>query len=230
MTEWIKSTVDFVDFWGAFAKFCLPFWAFDKVTWFESVHDSSSISETWIDSTHDSSGFPGIDSDNSSEFPRYWFSLTLDSKCFRIFRFKSTHDSSEEHLILSRLMIRLRIIPMGKRVPKISIQFTSQTSVVNTPICSPFQSNCNIQSVFRTKSTLNQTHQVVSGPTCTDYAEWNLLHYSPQALVTRLNGRNRGIKIGTVILILIDSGVQSRGGTVPTPIPTPTPGSIRNMK
>ena len=45
--------------------------------------------------------------------PRYWFILTNDSKCFSIFRFKSTHDSSKKHLILSRLMIRLWVIPMS---------------------------------------------------------------------------------------------------------------------
>ena len=42
------------------------------------------------------------------DFPgRYWSWLTHDSKCFSIFRFISTHDSNEKHLILSRLMIRL---------------------------------------------------------------------------------------------------------------------------
>ena len=84
--------------------------------WFESAHDSSSITNTWVDSAHDSIDFPGIDSESthdSSGFPRYWFRLTHDSKCFPIFRFKSTHDSSEKHSILSRLMIRLWVIPMS---------------------------------------------------------------------------------------------------------------------
>ena len=39
--------------------------------------------------------------------------LTHDSKSFPIFWFKSTHDSSENPLILSRLMIRLWVIPMS---------------------------------------------------------------------------------------------------------------------
>ena len=47
----------------------------------------------------DSSGFPGIDSDQL---------MTQN-----VSRFKSTHDSSEKHLIPSRLMIRLWVIPMS---------------------------------------------------------------------------------------------------------------------
>ena len=56
--------------------------------WFESTHDSSSISKTWIISTHDSSCFPGIYSESthdSNRFPRYCFKLIHDSKCFPIF-------------------------------------------------------------------------------------------------------------------------------------------------
>ena len=41
--------------------------------------------------------------------------LTHDSKCFPIFQFKSTLDLSEKHSILSRLMIRLWVIPMSVR-------------------------------------------------------------------------------------------------------------------
>ena len=55
-----------------------------------------------LESTHDSSGFPGIVSD--------W---PIDSKCSAILRFKSTHDSSEKYLILSRLMIRLWVMFMS---------------------------------------------------------------------------------------------------------------------
>ena len=44
--------------------------------WFESTHDSSSISESWINSTHDSSSFPGnwlkINS-RLKQIPMYWF-------------------------------------------------------------------------------------------------------------------------------------------------------------
>ena len=40
------------------------FWDFDSSTnWYESAHDSSSISETGINSAYDSSGFPGTDSE-----------------------------------------------------------------------------------------------------------------------------------------------------------------------
>ena len=93
----------------------LTFWLFTQVPSrkkrFGSAHDSSSISETWFDSAHDSSGFPGIDSElthNSSGFP------SIDSDRLMIqnssrFRFKSTHDSSKQHLILSRLSIRFCI-------------------------------------------------------------------------------------------------------------------------
>ena len=44
---------------------------------------------------------PGIDSD--------W----LKTQCFPVFRLKSTHDSSKKHLTLSRLMVRLWVIPMS---------------------------------------------------------------------------------------------------------------------
>ena len=108
MTEWLESTVDFVDifglslnfvnlFWdftkflwpfGDFTKFCWPFLGIRQVPWFESAHHSSGISGTWICSTHDSSCFPGVDSEltqDSSGFPRYWFRFTHDSKCIPIF-------------------------------------------------------------------------------------------------------------------------------------------------
>ena len=81
LTFWFFSiSLKFVDLFWTDAKCQVP--------WFESAHDSSSISKTWIDSTHDSTGFPGIDSESthdSSGFPRYWFRLTHDSKCFPIF-------------------------------------------------------------------------------------------------------------------------------------------------
>ena len=77
------------------------------MSWFESAHDSSSITKTesiqlvtqatFQELTQNQLmtqvDFPGIDSD--------W----LMTQYFPIFRFKSTHDSSEKYLILSRLMI-----------------------------------------------------------------------------------------------------------------------------
>ena len=96
----------------------------------ESTHDSSSISESWINSTHDSSGFPRnwlrINS-RLKRIPEYWFRSTHDSRDFQgnwlrinsqlkqILRhwFKSTHVSSEKHLIVSRVMIQLWVVPMS---------------------------------------------------------------------------------------------------------------------
>ena len=92
-------SLNFVDLFWAYTKFRWPFLGFHSISltffghstqvpWFESAHDSSSISKTWIDSIHDSSSFPGIGSESthdSSGFPRYWFRLIRDSKCFHIF-------------------------------------------------------------------------------------------------------------------------------------------------
>ena len=77
-------------------------------TWFESTHDSSSISDSWIDSTHDSSGFPGNWLRMNSRFkwiPRYWFRSTHDLSYFQEIDSESTHDSSGSPCIDSnRLM------------------------------------------------------------------------------------------------------------------------------
>ena len=95
------------------------FWAFDSTVssgknWFESIHDSRSISDSWIDSTHDSIAFSEnwlrINS-RLKQIPRYWFrrnhdsssfsrnriKLTRDSKRFPTFRFKSAHNSDEKN-------------------------------------------------------------------------------------------------------------------------------------
>ena len=107
-------------FFGLSLSFADLFWALNWVPWFESGHGSSSITKTWVDSTRDSSDFPWIDSESthdSSGFPRFCFRLTHDSKCFPISRFNSTHDSSKKHLILSRLMLRLWVIPMSAHDP-----------------------------------------------------------------------------------------------------------------
>ena len=56
--------------------------------WFESAHDSSSISETWIDSVHDSSGFPGIDSESTQDsnvFPGINSDRLMIQNAFRFF-------------------------------------------------------------------------------------------------------------------------------------------------
>ena len=64
-------SLNFVNLFRAFNKFCWPFWGFplmcyvcmtllghsNQVPWFESAHGSSSISKTWINSTHDSTAF-----------------------------------------------------------------------------------------------------------------------------------------------------------------------------
>ena len=52
--------------------------------------------------------------------PRYCFKSTRESKRCPIFRFKLTHDSSEKHLILNPLMIRLWVIPVSvKHTPNV---------------------------------------------------------------------------------------------------------------
>ena len=114
MTQWFESTVDFlesfltfsqlrwffwislnfVDFFGI-PLYCVEFLGIRQVSWFESAHDSSSISKTWIDSNHDSTGFPEIDAHDSKRFPH--FSIQINSWL------------KWKHLILSRLMIRLYI-------------------------------------------------------------------------------------------------------------------------
>ena len=67
------------------------------------------------ESARDSSGFPGIDSDR-----------LITQNASRFFDFKSTHDSSKKQLILSRLMIRLWVIPMfgGERFDMFATAFT----------------------------------------------------------------------------------------------------------
>ena len=94
-------TVDFVwPFWGGGATrwsvdFLWPFLGFrlgcfpDKLIWISS----------WLKLDL---GYP---------WKSYW--STYDSKCFPIFQFQSTRNSSKKYLILSRLMIQLRIIPMS---------------------------------------------------------------------------------------------------------------------
>ena len=101
-------------FLGFHAMSLTFFGVFDSSAWFKSAHDSSSASKTWMDSTHDSSGFPGIDSELTMTqvvSPGIDSNWLMTQKCFPIFWFKSTHDSSEKHLILSRLRIRHWVIP-----------------------------------------------------------------------------------------------------------------------
>ena len=79
MTQWFKSTADFVDLFWAFAQFRLTFfgtslnfvdlfglslnfvdlfWSIRRqLAWIESAHDSTSISKTWIDSTQTQGAF-----------------------------------------------------------------------------------------------------------------------------------------------------------------------------
>ena len=71
-------------YWLRMTLFGLSTQSAFRRNWFQSSHDSTSISETWIDSTNESSAFPGTDSEStydSSGFPRH---------CFR-----STHGSSD---------------------------------------------------------------------------------------------------------------------------------------
>ena len=98
-----------------FTKFRQPFLGIRQAPWFESAHDSSSISKTWIDSTHDSTGFPAINSISSwlKCIPQVLMQIDSWPRVLPHFLFKSTHDSSENHLILSLLMIRLWVIPMS---------------------------------------------------------------------------------------------------------------------
>ena len=135
---WLNDSnqLDFVDLFGASTKFGWPFMGFHQIWPFLAslnfVDLFLGIPLKCLDSNHlmaqayrrlESinswlSSLPGIDSESthdSSGFPRYWFRLTHDSECFLIFLFKSTHDSSEKHLILSRLLIRLWVIPMSAR-------------------------------------------------------------------------------------------------------------------
>ena len=103
MTQWIDSTVDFVDLFWASTKFSWPFWAFISRR-LESIQHMTQaafqeLTQNQLMTQVDSSG---IDSD--------WL-MTQSASPF--FRFKSTHDSSEKHLTLSRLMIRLWVMPMS---------------------------------------------------------------------------------------------------------------------
>ena len=76
---------------------------------------------------------PGIDSH---------LHMTQSALC--IFRFKSTHDSNEKHLILSRLMIRLWVIPMSgwyisisDRPVRYELEMYVGTNKVQVPVSTP---------------------------------------------------------------------------------------------
>ena len=79
---------------------------------------------------------------------------------------------------------------VGMGVPKISTPFTLKSSVVNTPICSPLQSNCNGLSVFITNAEPNTWGNLGSYLHRSHCLKFTAS--SHQALVMRLNGRHRG--------------------------------------
>ena len=119
ITQWFESTVDFVDFFGlTFTQFRWPFLDIR----FKCLHSNQLMTQAV------SRRLESIQPMTQAAFQEltqnqlmtqvnspgtYWFKLTRDLKCFPIFRFKSTHDSSEKHLILSRLMVRLWVIPLS---------------------------------------------------------------------------------------------------------------------
>ena len=137
MTQWFESTADFVDlflelhsilltFFGLTLNFVDLFWAFTQIRWPFLGHSSSALirinswlkqylqelnrfnswlkrlSKNWLRINSWQVDSPRIDSD--------WIMTQSASPFFRI---KSTHDSGEKHLTLSRLMIRLWAIPMS---------------------------------------------------------------------------------------------------------------------
>ena len=106
--EGIHASVNLL--WPLFGFRLKPF----QNNWFESAHDSSSISETWIDSTAGSGSFPWIDSGStheSSRFPTYWFRSTHGSSGFHGNQIKPTHDSKCFPLLdPNRLMTRAKNI------------------------------------------------------------------------------------------------------------------------
>ena len=137
ITQWFETTVDFLDLFWAFTKFRWPFWDITQFRWpflgisLNFIHlfgasvkclDSNQLMTQVVSRRLESIQFMAQASfheltQNQLMTPvaspgRYWFWLTRDLKCFPIFRFESTHDSSEKHLILSRLMILFWFIPV----------------------------------------------------------------------------------------------------------------------
>ena len=117
---------------------CMTFFGHStQVPWFESAHDSNSISKTWIDSTSDSSGFPGIDSEPTRLKPQvlikvdWWlkvllhFSIQIHSWLERkAFDSEPTHDStlSQPMSASSSLDPCLNYISCSRRPPPLAMQ------------------------------------------------------------------------------------------------------------
>ena len=134
MTQWLKSTVDFIHLFRGFHQISLTFfglstqvlhlcglsWAFNSSaltqisSWLKQYLEDLNRFNSWLKQLSRNCfrinswlkvDFPGIDSD--------WL-MTQDASPF--FQFKSIHDSSEKHLILSWLMIWLWVIPMSAQI------------------------------------------------------------------------------------------------------------------
>ena len=131
-------SLNFVDIFWAFTKFCWPFLVFHYIslTFFElslnfvdlfSAFDSSVLIRisSWLKQyLEDLSRFNSWLTRLSRNWLRInswlkWIPQILIQivswlkKCVPIFRLKPTHGSSENYLILSRLMIRLWVIPIS---------------------------------------------------------------------------------------------------------------------
>ena len=113
--DFFVISLNFVDLFWDFTKFCWFFWASVKGLDSNQIMTQAAVSrrlestqlmtqmafqELTLNKLMIQMDSPGIDSDwlmTRSAFPFFWF--------------KSTYDSSEKHLIRSRLMIRLWVMP-----------------------------------------------------------------------------------------------------------------------
>ena len=109
-------SLNFVDLFGAFTKFrCsllgIQLGALIRISsWLKQYHENLSRFNSWLQRL--SRNCLRINS-WLKWIPHVMIQINSWLKIFPIFRFKSTHGSSEKHLILSRFMIRPWVIPMS---------------------------------------------------------------------------------------------------------------------
>ena len=143
IAQWFESTVDFVDLFGFSLNFVDLFWVFTEFRWpflgFHSIslacfgaytkfrwpifgHSTKCLHSNQLMTQAESRRLESIQlmsQATSQELTQNQLMTQVDCqtdswlKVLHHFRFKSTHDSTKKHLIISRIMIRLWVIPMS---------------------------------------------------------------------------------------------------------------------